>query len=49
MIQFFQIFGQASTINSANYVFFIALERVIDLGHPQAGEQWNVTPHIFKH
>jgi hypothetical protein len=32
-----QIYGEASTINSANYVYFIALEKVIDLGHPTAG------------
>ena len=26
----------ASTINSANYVMFIGLERVLELGHPKA-------------
>ena len=31
-----KIYGEASTINSANYVMFIALERVIALGHPSA-------------
>ena len=31
-----KIYGEASTINSANYVMFIALERVIALGHPAA-------------
>jgi len=31
-----KIYGEASTINSANYVMFIALERVIALSHPQA-------------
>ncbi|CAH1106030.1 unnamed protein product [Psylliodes chrysocephalus] len=30
------IYGVASTINSANYTSFIALERVNDLNHPQA-------------
>ncbi|XP_046981203.1 geranylgeranyl pyrophosphate synthase isoform X2 [Schistocerca americana] len=30
------IYGVASTINAANYVFFIALERVLGLGHPEA-------------
>ena len=28
--------GVPSTINSANYVMFICLERVLDLGHPDA-------------
>jgi len=31
-----KIYGEALTINSANYVMFIALERVIALSHPQA-------------
>lgn len=31
-----KIYGEASTINSANYVYFIALEKVLDLGHPTA-------------
>ncbi|XP_011505482.1 PREDICTED: geranylgeranyl pyrophosphate synthase isoform X2 [Ceratosolen solmsi marchali] len=30
------IYGVASTINAANYVLFIALERVISLNHPEA-------------
>ena len=30
------IYGVASTINAANYVFFIALERVLSLNHPEA-------------
>ncbi|CAH0394222.1 unnamed protein product [Bemisia tabaci] len=30
------IYGVASTINAANYVLFIALERVLSLGHPEA-------------
>lgn len=30
------IFGVASTINAANYVFFLALEKVLALGHPEA-------------
>ncbi|KAK0169083.1 hypothetical protein PV327_002829 [Microctonus hyperodae] len=30
------IFGVASTINAANYVLFIALERVLALNHPEA-------------
>ncbi|KAJ8670689.1 hypothetical protein QAD02_001948 [Eretmocerus hayati] len=30
------IYGVASTINAANYVMFIALERVISLNHPEA-------------
>jgi hypothetical protein len=33
----FQIYGVASTINSANYVYFIALEKVLDLKNPAAG------------
>ena len=31
-----KIYGIPSTINSANYVMFICLERVLSLGHPQA-------------
>ncbi|PRD27166.1 UNVERIFIED_CONTAM: Geranylgeranyl pyrophosphate synthase [Trichonephila clavipes] len=30
------IFGIASTINSANYVYFLGLERTLKLGHPNA-------------
>ncbi|XP_012283445.1 geranylgeranyl pyrophosphate synthase isoform X1 [Orussus abietinus] len=30
------IYGVASTINAANYVLFISLERVISLNHPEA-------------
>ena len=30
------IYGQPSTINTANYVYFIGLEKVLELGHPQA-------------
>lgn len=30
------IYGVASTINAANYVLFIALERVLSLNHPEA-------------
>ncbi|XP_035233350.1 geranylgeranyl pyrophosphate synthase-like isoform X2 [Stegodyphus dumicola] len=30
------IFGIASTINSANYVYFLGLERTLKLGHPKA-------------
>jgi len=30
------IYGVGSTINSANYVYFLGLERVLALGHPQA-------------
>ncbi|XP_042911133.1 terpene synthase isoform X2 [Parasteatoda tepidariorum] len=30
------IFGVASTINSANYVYFLGLERTLKLGHPKA-------------
>jgi len=30
------IYGVASTINAANYVLFIALERVLSLSHPEA-------------
>ena len=29
------IYGVASTINAANYVLFIALEKVISLKHPE--------------
>lgn len=32
------IYGVASTINAANYVMFIALEKVLNLDHP---EVWN--------
>lgn len=29
------IYGVASTINAANYVLFLALEKVQQLGHPE--------------
>jgi len=32
------IYGQASTINCANYVMFIGLERCLALGHPEASK-----------
>lgn len=32
------IFGMASTINAANYVFFLALEKAQELGHPDAAK-----------
>lgn len=28
------IYGVASTINAANYMSFVALERTLSLGHP---------------
>jgi len=31
-----KIYGQASTINCANYVMFIGLEKTLALGHPEA-------------
>jgi len=31
-----KIYGEASTINCANYVMFIGLERTLALGHPEA-------------
>lgn len=30
------IYGIASTINSANYAYFLALEKILTLGHPDA-------------
>lgn len=30
------IFGVPSTINSANYVYFLGLEKTLNLGHPEA-------------
>ncbi len=30
------IFGVAQTINSANYIYFLALEKTMALGHPNA-------------
>jgi Polyprenyl synthetase len=30
------IYGVASTINSANYVYFLALQKMLTLGHPDA-------------
>lgn len=29
------IYGVASTINSANYVYFLGLEKILSLDHPQ--------------
>ena len=29
------IYGVASTINSANYVYFLGLEKILALNHPQ--------------
>ena len=36
-----KIYGVASTINSANYVYFIGLEKILELNNPEA-------VHIFK-
>lgn len=33
------IYGVASTINAANYVFFLALQKVQQLGHPDVSEK----------
>lgn len=35
------IYGVASTINAANYVLFLALEKVQQLGHPDVGHLKN--------
>ena len=35
------IYGVASTIIAANYVIFLALERVLNLGHPEAIAVYN--------
>ncbi|XP_033211085.1 geranylgeranyl pyrophosphate synthase isoform X2 [Belonocnema kinseyi] len=35
------IYGVASTINAANYVLFIALERVLSLNHPEATQVYS--------
>lgn len=29
------IYGVASTINSANYVYFLGLEKILSLDHPE--------------
>lgn len=33
------IYGIASTINAANYMSFVALERTLSLGHPMVDNQ----------
>lgn len=33
------IYGSASTINAANYVFFLALEKVQQLNHESVGKE----------
>lgn len=33
-----RVFGVASAINSANYIYFVAMERTLQLGHPKAME-----------
>lgn len=32
------IYGVASTINAANYVYFLGLEKVLSLNHPQVND-----------
>lgn len=35
------IYGVASTINAANYVIFLALEKVLKLNHPEVSIQFS--------
>lgn len=39
------IYGVASTINAANYVMFIALEKVLTLNHSEVIEYYTVEHH----
>lgn len=41
------IYGVASTINAANYVFFLALEKVQQLGHSDVSAAWMVKSLIY--
>lgn len=41
------IYGVASTINAANYVFFLALEKVQQLGHPDVSVAYLVLKYIY--
>lgn len=41
------IYGVASTINAANYALFLALEKVQQLGHPEASYFYNSHPVNF--
>lgn len=33
-----RVFGVASAINSANYIYFVAMDRTLKLNHPRAME-----------
>ena len=33
-----RVFGVASAINSANYIYFVAMEKTLELGDPKALE-----------
>ena len=33
-----RVFGVASSINSANYIYFVAMDKVLKLNHPKAME-----------
>lgn len=42
-----QIYGVAHTINSANYTYFKALEKVLSLNHPQCINIFTGTVHAL--
>jgi len=42
------VYGIASTLSAANYVLFIALERVVNLRHPAVSRKYCVLIHTIK-
>ena len=43
-----QIYGVAHTINSANYMYFKALEKVLSLNHPECISIFTGTKNVTK-
>lgn len=41
------IYGVASTINSANYVYFLGLERILSLDHPEVTQQFSSMAQVI--
>jgi len=42
------VYGIASTLSAANYVLFIALERVVNLRHPAVNRKYCVLIHAIR-
>lgn len=37
------VYGIASSLSAANYILFIALEKVVNLGHPEVNRKYSTS------